>query len=278
MTDLAILVTGATGNTGSRVVSRLTALGHTVTAASRRATAQGGARAVRFDWHDPTTYGGALHGADRAYLVPPIGDPDPAAVMVPFLEQARAAGVRRVALLSSSAIPAGGPGVGQVHGLLAGLFDQWAVLRPSWFMQNFTREHFVAQGVRGGEIVTATGDGKVAFIDATDIAAVAVHALIDEIPHNTAHILTGPEALSYADAAAIVAQRTGTPVRHRSVTADELARHFTGHGVPADFAALLAALDDDIRAGAEDRVTDTVERITGRPARGFRDFAESEIR
>jgi uncharacterized protein YbjT (DUF2867 family) len=98
------------------------------------------------------------------------------------------------------------------------------------------------------------------------------------LPHNTEHILTGPEALSYADAAAIVAQRTGTPVRHRSVTADELARHFTGHGVPADFSALLAALDNDIRAGAEDRVTDTVERITGRPARGFRGFAESEIR
>ena len=119
MTDLAILVTGATGNTGSRVVSRLTALGHTVTAASRRATAQGGAQAVRFDWHDPTTYGDALRGADRVYLVPPIGDPDPAAVMVPFLEQARSAGVRRVALLSSSAIPAGDPAVGQVHGLLA---------------------------------------------------------------------------------------------------------------------------------------------------------------
>src|SRR5690349_4523089 len=134
MTDLAILVTGAMGNTGSRVVSQLVALGHAVTAANRRATAQDGARAVRFDWHDSATYGDALHGADRVYLVPPIGDPDPAAVMVPFLEQARSAGVRRVALLSSSAIPAGGPGVGRVHGLLAGLFDQWAVLRPSWFM------------------------------------------------------------------------------------------------------------------------------------------------
>ena len=78
---------------------------------------------------------------------------------------------------------------------------EWTVLRPSWFMQNFTGDHLVAQGVRDGEIVTATGDGRVAFVDAADIAAVAGRALIDDEPHNAEYILTGPDALSYEDAA-----------------------------------------------------------------------------
>jgi uncharacterized protein YbjT (DUF2867 family) len=270
-----ILVLGATGTTGSRVAAFLRERGIAARPATRKPDS---AAQVRFDWADRETHAPALHRVSAVCLVAPVGVPDPVPLVEPFLEEAVRQGVRRVVQLSSSAVPEGAPGLGALHSLVRATMPEWAVLRPSWFMQNFTGEHLVAQGVRGGEIVTATGDGKVAFIDATDIAAVAAHALIDESPHNTAHILTGPEALSYADAAAIVAQRTGTPVRHRSVTADELARHFTGHGVPADFAALLAALDDDIRAGAEDRVTDTVERITGRPARGFRDFAESEIR
>ncbi|MCG5218415.1 ergot alkaloid biosynthesis protein [Streptosporangium sp. KLBMP 9127] len=279
MTDPAILVTGATGNTGSRVVSQLAALGHPVTAASRRATAQGGAQAIRFDWYDSTTYGDALHGADRVYLVPPIGDPDPAAVMVPFLEQARVTGVRRVVLLSSSAIPAGGPGVGQVHGLLAGLFDQWAVLRPSWFMQNFTDQHLHADSIRSdGAILTATGTGRVGFIDADDIAAVAVRALTDETAPGTDLVITGPQALSYDDVADIITQVTGRTITHRPVTYEQLRDRLAAAGIPAQFAAMLAGMDRAIAEGAEDRTTDTVERVTGRPARSFREYAEKVLR
>jgi ergot alkaloid biosynthesis protein len=279
MTDLAILVTGATGNTGSRVVSQLAALGHTVTAASRRATAQSGAQAVRFDWHDSTTHGDALRGADRVYLVPPIGDPDPAAVMVPFLEQARAAGVRRAVLLSSSAIPSGGPGVGQVHALLAGLFDEWAVLRPSWFMQNFTGHHLHADSIRSdGAILTATGKGRVGFIDADDIAAVAVRALTDETAPRTDLVITGPQALSYDDVAGIMTEVMGRTVSHRLLTYEQMCDRLTAAGIPAQFAAMLADMDCAIAEGAEDRTTDTVERVTGHPARGFREYAEKAMR
>jgi uncharacterized protein YbjT (DUF2867 family) len=120
---------------------------------------------------------------------------------------------------------------------------EWAVLRPSWFTKNFSCDHLVAQGVRGGEIVTATGDGRVAFIDAADI----------------------------------LTRQTGRTVHHRSVPADEAARRITEHGMPADFAKVLAAMDVDIRDGAEDRVTNTVETITGRPARSFSAFAAEEF-
>ncbi len=288
MSEPHVLVTGATGNTGSRVVAGLAALGRPVSAASRRATdgvggggegGGGGVRGVRFDWYDAATYREALRGVDRAYLVPPVGDPDPGAVMLPFLARARDAGVQRAVLLSSSAIPAGGPGVGRVHEQIADLFDQWAVLRPSWFMQNFTGHHLHAASIRDdGAILSAAGTGRVGFIDADDIAAVAVRALTDETAPCTDLLLTGPEALSYDDVAGIIAEVTGRAVRHRSLSAEQLTDRLVGAGIPERFAAMLADMDQAIAKGAEDRVTDTVARVTGRPPRGFREHAEEAWR
>ncbi|MFK0066948.1 NAD(P)H-binding protein [Streptomyces sp. NPDC091046] len=270
------LVVGATGTTGSRTVARLVAAGHPVKAAGRRAAPVPGAEPVRFDWYDAGTHDTALDGVDRVYLVPPVGDPDPAAVMLPFLHRARAAGVGRAVLLSSSAVPEGGPAVGAVHRELPGLFDQWAVLRPSWFMQNFTGDHAHAVGIRrDGIIRTAAGRGRVAFVDADDIAAVAVHALTDDHAPGTDLVLTGPEALDHDEVAAVLTRVAGRPVVHRGVTPEELAARLTGV-VPPDFAALLADLDRAIAQGAEDRTTDTVQRVTGRPPHGFREVVERE--
>ncbi|MEU9497871.1 NAD(P)H-binding protein [Streptomyces sp. NPDC048196] len=271
------LVIGATGTTGSRTTAQLIAAGHRVKAASRRATPLPGAEPVRFDWYNPATFGDALTGIDRVYLVPPVGDPDPAAVMLPFLQQARTAGVRRAVLLSASAIPAGGPAVGAVHQALPGLFDEWAVLRPSWFMQNFTGTHAHADSIREhGVILTAAGAGRVGFVDADDIAAVAVRALTDDPPPDTDLVLTGPQALSHDDIAAIVTQTTGRPVTHRHLTYDELCNRLAAV-MPPEFATMLADMDRAIAGGAEDRITDSVQRVTGRPPHGFRAVAVREL-
>ncbi|MEV5350607.1 NAD(P)H-binding protein [Streptomyces achromogenes] len=276
-TSGTILVIGATGTTGGRTAAQLTAAGHRVRAASRRATPVPGAQPVRFDWYDPDTFGGALDGADRVYLVPPLGDPDPAAVMLPFLRQARAAGVRRAVLLGSSAIPADGPGVGAVHRALPELFDQWAVLRPSWFMQNFTGTHMHARSIREhGVILTAAGSGRVGFVDADDIAAVAVHALTDDRAPGTDLVLTGPQALGYDDIAAIVTEVTGRPVTHQPLTYERMRDRLAGQ-LPLEFAEMLAGMDRAIAEGAEDRTTDTVQRLTGRPPHSFREVAEREL-
>ncbi len=274
-----VLVLGATGTTGSRVAAqlrepRMRERGVTVRTATRRPRS---ASDVRFDWADPTTHAPALRGVSAVYLVAPVDDADPVPAVGPFLQEAVRRGVRRVVALSSSALPAGTPGLGAVHALVAATVPEWAVLRPSWFMQNFTGGHPAARGVRDGELVTATGDGRVAFVDAADIAAVAVRALTDPVAHDTDHVLTGPEALSYADAAAAITRHAGRPVRHRSVPPDELARRIAAHGVPPEFARVLAALDDGIRRGAEDRTTDTVERVTGRPPRRFADFVAAAL-
>lgn len=269
-----VLVTGATGTTGSRLAAFLAARDVSTRLATRtpRSTGQ-----VGFDWADRDTYGDALRGVSAVYLIAHMGVADPVPLVEDFLDEARRQGVRRAVALSSSALPEGSPGLGAVAHLVRTIMPEWTVLRPSWFMQNFTGDHPVAHGVRGGEIVTATGDGKVAFVDATDIAAVAGHALTDDVPHNAEHVLTGPEALSYADAAEILTHQIGRTVRHRSVPADEAARRIAAHGIPAEFANVLAAMDIDIREGAEDRVTCAVENVTRRPALSFGAFAAREF-
>jgi uncharacterized protein YbjT (DUF2867 family) len=270
------LVIGASGTTGSRVVAQLVAAGHGVKAASRRATPVLGAAPVRFDWYDPSTHAAALDGADRVYLIPPPADSDPVAVMVPFLRQARAAGVHRAVLLSSSAIPEGGRAVGSVHRALPDLIEQWAVLRPSWFMQNFTGEHAHGLSIaEHGSILTATGSGRVGFIDAEDIAAVAFRALTNEHAPDTDLVLTGPEALSYDDIAAIMTEVTGRLVVHRSLSYEQMRDRLAAQ-IPEEFAAMLAGMDRAIAEGSEDRVTDAVQRLTSRPARTFRAFLEEK--
>ena len=175
MTD--ILVTGATGTTGSRVASLLSDRGVAHRRGTRTPTSSG---QVHFDWADRATHPAALRGASAIYLIAPVGVADPVPLIEPFLEEALRHGVRRVVQLSSSALPEGAPGLGAIHQLVRETMPEWTVLRPSWFMQNFTGDHLVAQGVRDGEIVTATGAGRVAFVDARDIAAVAARALIGD--------------------------------------------------------------------------------------------------
>ncbi|MFF1556193.1 NAD(P)H-binding protein [Streptomyces sp. NPDC058279] len=278
MTDLnTTLVIGATGTTGSRVTAGLVAEGGRVKAASRTAGPVEGAQPVRFDWHEPETWDEAVAGAGHVYLVPPIGSTDPAAAMLPFLRRAREAGVRRAVLLGSSAIPSGGPAVGQVHQALPGLFEEWAVLRPSWFMQNFVGHTPHARSIRAhGAIWSASGEGRVGFVDAQDIAAVAVRVLTDGQAPNRDLILTGPQTLSYAEVAATITDVTGRPVVHRHLTFEQLRDRWAAE-IPLEFATMLADMDRRIAAGAEDRVSDTVERFTGRRAGGFRAFVEREV-
>ncbi|MCT2590391.1 NAD(P)H-binding protein [Streptomyces sp. N2-109] len=273
-----VLVTGGTGNTGSLIGSRLAALGHQVRAGSRRPAPQDERGSltspVRFDWHDDTTHATALGGARLLYLVAPDAEPGPERLMVPFLRRAREEGVRRVVLLSSSGIAEGGDGLGAVHRSVRELFPEWAVLRPSWFMQNFVGDQPHAVSIREhDEIVTATADGRVGFVDAADIAEVGVRALADDRPHNTAHLITGPEALTCSEVAATVSTHAGRPVRHRAVAADAMIERLARFGIPEAYAGLLAGLDQAIAAGSESRTSPVVEQVTGRPPRSFADFA-----
>jgi ergot alkaloid biosynthesis protein len=260
-----VLVTGGTGKTGGRVARRLAEAGHPVRIGSRSAE-------VPFDWLDPSTYDAALSGVDRVYLVaPPVEDPYP--VMTSFARRAMDRGVRRFVLLSASSLPEGGPMMGAVHRSLRETAAEWAVLRPTWFMQNFSEGPHATTIREEGRIYSATGAGRVPFVDAVDIAEVAYRALTDELSHNTDHLITGPRALTYAEAADAIGEAMGRPVAHVNLTESELAEHWVRHGLPPEYAGLLAAMDIAIAKGSEDRTTDTVLRVTGRPPKDFREFA-----
>ena len=267
-----VLVTGGTGTTGRRVAAFLRTRGVAVRTASRHPVA-GDDQHVILDWADPRTFDAAVDGVDRVFLVTPLSDSDPASAVGGFLDAAVAAGTRRVVLLSASAVTDAPSGLGALPPLVRARVPEAAVLRPSWFMQNFVGSHPVAVGIRErGRITTATGHGRVAFIDPDDIAAVAGELLLGESIPDGELILTGPQALNYDEAAAVVGEVTGTAVHHTSITVEELTATIEASGVPHDYARVLAEMDAEIAGGSEERITTTVQDVTGRAPRSFRDF------
>jgi ergot alkaloid biosynthesis protein len=276
MTDQPkILLTGGTGNTATAIAARLASRGHHTRLASRNPPAQNTTHQhINFDWTDPNTHPPALSAIEAMYLVPPPAVLDPVPMMEPFIELALAHGVRRIVLLSASVIPAGSPGVGTVHTLLRERAPEWAVLQPSWFMQNFTHSHYMAEDARAGFLMTSTGESRVAFVDVEDIAEVATRALTDEKPHNAAHTITGPQAHTYSDVASILSEVSGRAIEHRHVSPTEVQARMVASGVPDEFAEILTMLERLIRDGAEDRVTETVRDVTGRAPASLREFAE----
>lgn len=261
-----ILVTGASGITGRPLLARLQSADVTVRTAARHPV-EGADEHVPFDWMKPQTHAAALEGVDRMYLLGPGLAVDYADIVLPFVRNAIGAGVRRFVMLSASAVAKGEGGLGAVHAALEDDAPEWTVLRPSWFMQNLADpRHHLAHGLKRGQLVTATGTGRVAFVDAEDIASVAARALLDTRSHDAAHVLTGPTAHAYDEVATVAAEVIGRPVAHQSVSLAELVRHLVHHDMPRPYAQLLASLDGDVAAGRHAATTDTVERVTGAPA------------
>lgn len=268
-----ILVTGATGKTGRRLVSLLKAAGVDHLAASR---SPGGDPAARvFDWLAPATHDAILEAATALYVVFPVVDQDPAGQVIEFCGKALSRGVRRIVLLSGSLAPEGGPRMGQLHAWLRANAPEWAVLQPSWFMQNFI-EPFSTPSIRDeGVIYSAAGSGRLGFVDVQDIARSAFGALTTEAAPNRAFVLTGPEALSYDDVAAKISRAAGHAVRHVSLSPEAYTQHLIANGFGKGTARTLAWMDGLIADGAEDRVTDGVLSASGAPPSAFDAFASA---
>lgn len=268
-----ILVTGATGKTGRRLTPLLRAKGVAVRAASRKPTDS----EVAFDWEDSGSHASALAGAEAVYLIPPAMIEDPTPIVTPFLDAARAYGVRRLVLVSSMgvAFPAEPPVSGRrrLEALVRDCGLHWTILRPSGFMQNFS-EGFLLNAVRTGVIPNPAAEGKVPMVDAGDIAAVAAAVLIDGARHaGQVYDVTGPSAISFAEIAEIIARVASRAVTACSMTSRQFLMMLEGAGVPPDFAATLLRDQEAIREGAATAVSDAVARLLGRSARTFADYA-----
>ena len=270
-----VLVTGASGKTGRRIVHQLRAKRHAVIAASR---SMQGHQDVQFDWLDATTYDAVLtKRIDSAYLVAPADIFDVLPAMKPFIDRLLSENVKRIVLLSASPLEKGGPMMGTVHAYLAEHAPSWVVLRPTWFMQNFSEQHH-AQSIRNeNAIYSATQDGKVAFISADDIAAVAAVALTDPTVPNGDYILTGPEALSYDEVVHLISDTTGRTITYHRLSMTALAKRYEQQGLPPEYAQTLAAMDVNIANGSEAQITSNVQKITGTRPIDFGSFAKDVV-
>ncbi|WP_407975693.1 NAD(P)H-binding protein [Brucella pseudogrignonensis] len=257
------LVIGATGKTGRRVAEKLREKGLSVRAVSRSTE-------IAFDWNSQSSWAAALEGVTQAYVTyqPDLALPGAVDAIRVFLMVAKTAGVKHVVLLSGRGEEEAEAAeqVLQTSGL------DWTVLRASWFMQNFS-ENYMRDELVSGSLTLPVGDTKEPFIDADDIADVAVAALTQSSHRNRLYELTGPELLSFNGVVSELASATGRELSFYSVSfADyEVALH--EQALPEDVIALLRYLFTELFDGRNAKVAHGVEEALGRKPRRFADFA-----
>ena len=258
-TDSPILVLGGTGKTGRRVAARLRALGRPVRIGSR-------AGQPPFDWDDATTWAAAVQSTSAVYVTyqPDLSFPGAAERISGFGAAAVAAGARRLVLLSGRGEPDAVPAEDAVRA--AGV--PWTVLRASWLAQNFS-EHFLLGPVLDGVIALPAGNVAEPFVDADDVAAVAVAALTESGHDGRTYELTGPRLLTFGDAVAEIAAATGRPVHYVAVTPAEYASAAVAHGVPAEEAGPMAELFARVLDGHNAHLDTGVRQALGREPRDF---------
>ena len=275
-----ILVTGATGLVGGAVVRQLAAQGVPVRALvrSREKAAEIAGPTVETvvgDFGRPETLGPALQGVTRALLIS-HHDVRQVELQGNFVEAARRVGGVHVVKLSGLATAPGSPSQsGRWHAETeaqirdAGL--PWTFLHPPYFMQNLLR---AAPAVSAHGVLTAAmKDGRIAMVDARDVAAVAVAALTASGHEGQTYVVTGPDALSHAMVAAILSEAVGRPITYRDMPLDALREQLVAGGAPPWLVEVRMEFTSVLREGFAAAVTDTVLRTTGRPPRTFAAFA-----
>jgi uncharacterized protein YbjT (DUF2867 family) len=257
-----ILVLGSTGKTGRRVVERLTARGIPTRLGARSGEPP-------FDWDDPDTWAPVLHGVGSVYVQHYLDAlPGAAEIIGSFAELAVANGVPRLVHLS-------GRGEVEAEHAEQAVRETGAdatTLRSTWFSQNFSESYFL-DGLLAGELALPAGNTPEPFVDADDIADVAVAALTDESHVGQVYELTGPRLLTFADAVGEIAQATGNEIRYKPVSIGEFAASLDEQGVPGEWIELLFYLFQEVLDGRNAHLADGVQRALGRKPKDFADYA-----
>lgn len=280
-----ILVTGATGTVGSEVVRQLRAMAAPVRVmvrdpAKARPAAAAGAQVVSGDFSDPASFQRALEGCDRLFVLAPVHES-----MADFerlaIDTAKVGGVRHVVLLSALGADPDSPAFFQrSHGegelALSASGIPGTILRPSFFMDNLLAS--------AGTIKTRAtffgiwGQAKIAAIDARDIAAVATQVLVEGKPHHArTYTLTGPQALSGQEQAAVLSSVLGRTITYTNLAREQYTQALLAMGMPAWLGAAVTDLDRLAVSGESARVTDTVERVAKKRPRPLERFVRDRI-
>jgi uncharacterized protein YbjT (DUF2867 family) len=262
MTRRTTLVLGGTGKTGRRVVERLSARNLPVRVGSRSG-------APRFDWENPATWPAALRDVGAVYVsyYPDLAAPGATDAIRAFTELAANRGVPRLVLLSGR----GEPEAQRCEQLVRDAGPEWTVVRASWFCQNFS-ENYLLDALLGGTVALPAGNVGEPFVDADDIADVAVAALTEDGHTGRIYEVTGPRLWTFAEAVAEIARETQRNIRYVEVSIEEYASALESAGLPPAFVSLITYLFTEVLDGRNARVADGIRRALGRPPRDFTEY------
>jgi uncharacterized protein YbjT (DUF2867 family) len=257
------LVLGGNGKTGRRVAQRLVTLGMPVRIGSRTGEPP-------FDWEEPATWEAALQGMANVYITfyPDLAIPGAVDTVRAFTDLAVQSGARRLVLLSGR----GEEEAQRAEQVLQNSGADWMILRCSWFSQNFS-ENYLLDSVVSGEVVLPAGNVGEPFVDADDIADVAVAALTEDGHVGQLYELTGPRLLTFAQAVGEIAKATGREISYVQVSPEEYASALAEADLPTEFVWLVNYLFTTVLDGRNANLTDGVQRALGREPRDFTDYA-----
>jgi uncharacterized protein YbjT (DUF2867 family) len=277
-----ILVTGATGNVGAKVVGGLVKAGARVLGAVQSAAKADsikalGAEPVEFDFNRAESMRAAFQDVEKLFLLTPFV-PQMAEFGVRAVEEAGKAGVQyivRMSALGADSKPA--IRLAEWHREVEEAVESsgipFTILRPNSFMQNYS--NYSAQSIRTqGVFYLPAGDGKVSLIDARDIAAVVVETLITVGYEGIAYDLTGPEALSNHEIAETLSRVLGRRIRYVDVSEEDARKGMQQSGMPDWALDALLELYALNKAGRAPTLSPAVQQVTGRKPLTFAQFAK----
>src|SRR6516225_7536987 len=274
-----ILVTGGTGGVGSELLRLLSKAGIATRALARhpqRAQALPGITWIAGDLSKPETLTSAFEGARTLFLLTSYYE-DMVELQHNAISAARAAGVTYVVKISAfAASDHSRAPVGRWHYQVEKELQEsglgWTILRPHHFMQNLLAQ---AEYVRTeGVVYSASGDGKIPYVDGRDVAAVAFATLTQPGHHGKKYVITGSEAISYRQAAEIIGRTMGKQLRFVDETPEQSRVRRQREGYPPKIIESALAISAYQRAGGKtETITSVVADLTGRPPRTFAEFA-----
>jgi uncharacterized protein YbjT (DUF2867 family) len=278
-----IVVTGATGTIGKDVVKELREMDARFRVVARDPEKArkllGDVQIVRGDLGDRASLDAAFEGGTKLFLLGP-GSPTQVADQHNAIEAAKAAGVTHVVRSSAfvsdqeSAVSLG-RWHGQTDNELRRSGLKWTILQPEAFMQNLLGSAGTIK--QQGAIYGTAKDGKIAMIDARDIARVAARALVDPGHEGKTYVLTGPEAIDYARVAETFSHVLGRPVKYVDLAPEQARLGMLGTGLPEWLVDILLALSSIYAAGRGARLTDAVEQVGGTKPRTIAQFVRDHV-
>jgi uncharacterized protein YbjT (DUF2867 family) len=275
-----ILVTGASGKVGNEAVAALLSKGYSVRAVSRHPQQIPGRPSVQpviMDYLNPASVDKALDGVEAALLIAPPLDSDAPAKLTHFLSVAsRKPGFHIVFISAFGVDHSEQAPLRVIEQMIFKSGVNYTILRPNFFMENFTGGSMAESIKTKGVIALAADSAKTAFIAAADIAAVAASAFADKL-FGKEFNLTGPDALDHHEVANLIAGALGKKISYIAVPEEELNKGMRAAGLPEPVISYLGMLYGAVRAGYMATVTDDVQRTIGRAPRSFAEFARLNV-